>query len=106
MIDGGATEGYCATGSCVTATPPKTRMKSAMTHAKMGRSMKNWAMAALAAGGRLGSGCSGRRGGGRRTGGRWFSCTDRLPGHRLHRHVWPQLLETVDHDLLTGIEAF
>src|SRR5689334_3223168 len=37
---GGATLGYCATGSRVIAAPPMTRMKSAMTHAKMGRSMK------------------------------------------------------------------
>ena len=39
-IDGGATGGYCATGSCVIATPPSTRMNSAITHAKIGRSMK------------------------------------------------------------------
>ena len=59
-IDGGATVGYCATGSCVIATPPITRMKSAITHAKMGRSMKNCAM-------RVGSAGSGwARAGGRR----------------------------------------
>ena len=39
-IDGGATEGYCATGSRVTATLPSTRMNSAITQAKIGRSMK------------------------------------------------------------------
>src|SRR5450631_114256 len=45
MIDGGATVGYWAIGSCLIATPPMTKMKSAITHAKIGRSMKNWAMA-------------------------------------------------------------
>ena len=60
-IDGGATVGNCATGSCLIATPPNTRMKSAITHAKMGRSMKNCAMARGSAGG--GSGARrGRRG--------------------------------------------
>src|SRR3569833_683719 len=43
-IDGGATGGYCAIGSCVTATAPITRMNSAMTHAKIGRSIKKRAM--------------------------------------------------------------
>ena len=37
---GGATVGYCATGSLVMAAPPSTTMNSAMTQAKMGRSMK------------------------------------------------------------------
>src|SRR6218665_1352953 len=41
---GGATGGYCEIGSCVIATPPITRMNSAITHAKMGRAMKNLAM--------------------------------------------------------------
>src|SRR5262252_464106 len=40
-IEGGATGGYCDTGSCVTATEPPTMMNRAMTHAKIGRSMKN-----------------------------------------------------------------
>ena len=44
-IEGGATEGYCAIGSCLMATPPSTRMNSASTHAKIGRSMKNCAIA-------------------------------------------------------------
>ena len=43
-IDGGATLGYWAIGNCLIETPPITRMKSAITHAKIGRSMKNWAM--------------------------------------------------------------
>ena len=37
---GGATTGYCATGSLVMARPPRAAMKSATTQAKMGRSMK------------------------------------------------------------------
>src|SRR5574343_800253 len=40
-IAGGATVGYCATGNRVMAAMPSTTMKIAMTHAKMGRSMKN-----------------------------------------------------------------
>src|SRR3990167_8914307 len=38
---GGATVGYCATGSLVIAAPPSTVMNSAITQAKIGRSMKN-----------------------------------------------------------------
>jgi hypothetical protein len=45
MIEGGATEGYCATGNCVMATLPTANTKSAITHAKMGRSMKKRAIA-------------------------------------------------------------
>ena len=44
-IDGGATGGYCAIGSWVMATEPSTMMKSAITQAKIGRSIKNLAMA-------------------------------------------------------------
>src|SRR4051794_8762890 len=46
-MEGGATVGYCAIGSCLMATPPSTRMKSAITHAKIGRSMKNCAIVRL-----------------------------------------------------------
>src|SRR5262245_61876295 len=96
-MEGGATGGYCAIGSCVIATLPPTRMKSAMTHAKMGRSMKKRAMwaAPLAARGRSGGrgGC-GRRG---RTG---------LPRHRVHRRAGHHhLLEAVDDHLLAGLQA-
>ena len=41
---GGATGGYCEIGSCVIATAPITMTNSAITHAKIGRSMKNLAM--------------------------------------------------------------
>src|SRR3569832_1766848 len=44
-IVGGATVGYCATGNLVMDTAPITRMKSAITHAKTGRSMKNFDIA-------------------------------------------------------------
>src|SRR6476660_9105112 len=93
MIDGGATVGYCATGSFFTATPPSTRMKSAMTQAKIGRSMKKRYMRVLA-GGRRGRG--GRR---LRRRGR------RLPGDRLHQRIAAQLLEAVDHHLLARLQA-
>ena len=43
-IAGGATAGYCAIGSWVMATAPATMMNRAITHAKMGRSMKKRAM--------------------------------------------------------------
>src|SRR5438105_2568829 len=43
-IVGGATVGYCATGSLVIDTLPNTRMNSAITHANTGRSMKNFAI--------------------------------------------------------------
>src|SRR4051812_77206 len=42
---GGATVGYCAIGSLVIDTVPSTSTKSAITHAKTGRSMKNLAIA-------------------------------------------------------------
>ena len=45
--DGGATVGYCAMGNCVMATPPKMRMNSAITQAKMGLSMKKRGMTEL-----------------------------------------------------------
>ena len=38
---GGATVGYCAIGRPLTATAPEITRNSAITHAKMGRSMKN-----------------------------------------------------------------
>jgi hypothetical protein len=41
---GGATVGYCDTGSLVIDTAPSTMMNRAITHAKMGRSIKNLAM--------------------------------------------------------------
>src|SRR3954465_13777356 len=39
---GGATSGYCAIGSCTSATPPTIRMTIDSTEAKIGRSMKKW----------------------------------------------------------------
>src|SRR3954454_13106668 len=39
---GGATSGYCAIGSCVSATPPTIRIRTESTEAKIGRSMKKW----------------------------------------------------------------
>ena len=44
LSDGGATVGYCAIGNSRIDTPPTTRMNSAITHAKIGRSMKKRAM--------------------------------------------------------------
>src|SRR5437764_7787797 len=44
-MDGGATVGYCAIGSCLMATPPTTMMNSAITQAKIGRSIKKRAIA-------------------------------------------------------------
>src|SRR3954471_23837197 len=41
---GGATGGDCAIGSLVMDNQPTTMMNKAITHAKMGRSMKNLAM--------------------------------------------------------------
>jgi len=40
VTDGGAMSGYLEIGSCVIARPPASMMTIAMTHAKMGRSMK------------------------------------------------------------------
>src|SRR5690349_8801640 len=70
-IAGGATCGYCEIGNCVIDTAPITRMKSAITQAKIGRLMKNWAMgeafAFLAAGLAAGLGIRGQAG---------FTCAD------------------------------
>jgi hypothetical protein len=38
--EGGAMAGYCRTGRLTTATAPAIMTMMAMTHAKMGRSMK------------------------------------------------------------------
>src|SRR4051812_48165127 len=89
-IEGGATVGYCEIGSLVTDTAPSTRMKSAITQAKTGRSMKNLdiergPLLLRAGGGRV----RGRGRGVRRARSR--------PGHRLHRRAGAQLLEAVDH---------
>ena len=43
-MEGGATGGYWAMGNWVIATEPITMMNNAMTHAKMGRSIKNLAI--------------------------------------------------------------
>src|SRR6185369_4835963 len=93
-IDGGATEGYWAIGSLTMATPPSTRMNSAITQAKTGRSMKNLAILRLLrlGSGRCGSGCRHR-------------CAAGRPGHRLDRRVRAHLLETVDDHLLACLQA-
>ena len=45
LICGGATLGYCATGSVVIAATPASMIAMAMTHAKIGRWTKKWLMA-------------------------------------------------------------
>src|SRR6218665_1763073 len=93
---GGATGGDWVIGSCVSATPPSTLMNSAITQAKMGRSIKNLAMPESPL--RLGRHKPGRcRGSGRG-----------LPWHRLDRcagrqHL--QFLKTIDDDLLASLQA-
>ncbi|MCB2019489.1 MAG: hypothetical protein KDG44_01670, partial [Burkholderiaceae bacterium] len=91
-------------------------MKSAITQAKIGLSMKKRGMAVRpsAAGGRR---CRGlRRRGRRRHPGRTRRRTrgrrlgrrtrrDRLPRHRLYGRIAAQLLEAVDHHHLTGGQA-
>jgi hypothetical protein len=44
-IEGGAMVGYCSTGSCVIDSAPASMITIAITMAKIGRSMKNLAMA-------------------------------------------------------------
>lgn len=44
-MDGGATLGYWATGSCVIAKPPNSMISKETTQAKIGRSMKNLTIA-------------------------------------------------------------
>src|SRR3954454_95899 len=58
---GGATSGYCAIGSCVSATPPTIRITIDKTLAKMGRSMKKWEITASPQGCHCGLGCGCRR---------------------------------------------
>ncbi len=93
---GGATGGYCAIGSCVIATPPITMMNSAITHAKIGRSMKNLAMRGASGSAAAGGGCGGRPPRRRAAGGRRRSgavgrrgCGAGVPRHRLHRRARP-----------------
>src|ERR1043166_4474910 len=44
---GGVTSGYCAIGSCVSATPPTMMKTIDRTLAKIGRSMKKWEITAM-----------------------------------------------------------
>src|SRR5690606_8113713 len=92
--EGGATVGYCAMGRLVIATPPKTTMNSAITQAKIGLSMKKRGMTVPLS-------ARGSGGGGR--GGLWRA---RRPWHGLDGGLGVHhLLEAVDHDLLTLLEA-
>src|ERR1700690_2486101 len=75
---GGATSGYCETGSLGNTRIPPSTMNSAMTQAKMGRSIKKR--------GSMGEVLTGRNG--------------------LHRHAGTGLLHAVDNDLLAAFEAF
>ena len=96
-MEGGATGGYCAIGNCVIATPPITRMNSAITQAKIGRSMKNLAMLRLLrVWRRAGCGSGGCRQPVRRRADHGTGFTGRAR---------TQLLEAVDHDLLAGLQA-
>src|SRR3989344_9473156 len=95
-MDGGATGGYWAIGNCVIATPPITMMNKAITHAKMGRSIKNLAMLECPLWLRCRSGRCTRGGGLGRRGPR------SLPGVGIYRRAGRQnlhLLEPVHHDL-------
>src|SRR5262245_29740287 len=47
-ITGGAICGYCATGSVRYATPPRITIRIEITHATIGRRMKNWLNMVLA----------------------------------------------------------
>src|SRR5690606_6340574 len=110
---GGATRGYCETGNCVIATAPMTSTNSAITHAKIGRSMKKRATPSMRLFG-LGR-RSVRRGGpgfgagaGSAAGVAWGSGRDgriASPRHRSDRRArHHHLLESVDDDLLAGLE--
>src|SRR3989304_1449293 len=104
-MDGGATVGNREIGSCVMDTPPNTSMNSAMTQAKTGRSMKNWAMneppyLPAAADAALGAAPVG--------------ALPPLPapaaagchGTAFTARAALRFLETADHPLLTGRQAF
>src|SRR6218665_885662 len=107
---GGATGGYWEIGSCVSATPPSTMMNSAITQAKMGRSMKNLAMPEyplrLCRAQHRGCRCSGRGGAWERRGRRGRG--RRVLWHWLARCAGRQhlkFLKTIDDDLLASLQA-
>src|SRR5512141_990215 len=79
--------GYCETGSSRIEIAPAIITMMAMTHAKMGRSMKNLATEAPGAGA-LARRLAGVRG-----------------GHRVHQHARADLLEPLDDDLVARLEA-
>src|SRR3989344_1656798 len=100
-MDGGATGGYWAIGNCVIATPPITMMNKAITHAKMGRSIKNLAMLECPLWLRCRSGRCSRCGGLCRRRPRSLP-RDGFYGRAGRQHL--QLLETVHHDLFPGLQ--
>src|SRR5205085_6822738 len=104
---GGATGGYCAIGSLVMDTAPMTMTNSAITHAKMGRSMKNRDMvrSALLRHRSRGGRCRRSSRATRRHRGRSGGAAAGVPWHRLHRRAGTQFLESVDHHLLAGGQA-
>src|SRR5580698_2185065 len=107
-IAGGAMLGYCATGRVTTASPPASMITIAITHAKIGRSMKKFATAPFlrARGGR------GRRSGcgrARRCGGLHFLWFYRGSGfrelHAFNNHTVASL-HAVGHEPVVADRAF
>src|SRR5215467_204042 len=83
---GGATFGYCATGSVRIAAMPASMMTIDITHANTGRLAKNRASMSVP---RSGSGSGG----------------DRLDVVRVHRHPREDLVEPLDDQLVAILEA-
>src|SRR3954471_7568071 len=94
---GGATSGYWAIGSCVSATPPTIRNKIDRTVAKIGRSMKKCEITAGYLDGSLAE--IGLRG----LGPRRRLCRSGL--HRVDRVVDPRHLKTLNDDPIVGLES-
>src|SRR5215468_8477084 len=98
VTTGGAISGYCAIGSVRIAASPASTKNSAITAAKIGRSMKKREIMGSLLALRLGLGrcLVGRGGGGARRARR---------GSERNRCVGPQLGDTVDDDLIAGLES-
>src|SRR5215470_13403691 len=102
-MDGGAMIGYCAIGRNGSASSPPRQMNSAITTAKIGRSMKKPAMRISSAGGTV---AHGNRLRSLAVGG-WSRRRSRaLPGDRIHDVARFELLEAFDHDAVAGGQAF
>src|SRR6478672_7614859 len=104
---GGATLGYCATGSTRIDAAPASMITIEITHANTGRLAKNLASMSVprsgGASGRTARGGAGPDGCGARPCGTRPGAGSEL--RRMHRHAGADLVRAIDDDLVAVLEA-